>query len=57
MDPDSRVELRFGRAAVECDRQALNDFPGIGTDHMTAEHAIGGLIHDKLHHRPLVSPR
>ena len=33
MNSDRGIELSLGRAAVERDRQALNNFPGIVTDH------------------------
>jgi len=55
MDTDGRIELRLGRAAIKRNRKALDDLPGVGTDHMTAKHAVGFSIDDQLHHRPFVA--
>ena len=55
MDADGRIELRFGGAAVERHRQSLNDFTGVGSDHVAAKHPVRRLIHDQLHHGSFVA--
>jgi len=56
MDTDSGIELGFGCAAVHGHRQALDNFAGIWSNHMTAQNFIGFDIDDEFHHRSVPSP-
>ena len=55
MNADRGIELSLGRAAVERNRQALNNFPGIGTDHVAAEHLICTPVDNEFHHGPFIT--
>src|SRR5690348_13223015 len=55
MHCDRRVELSLGRAALECNRQALDYFARIGADHVTTDDAIALAIDDQLHEGALIA--
>ena len=45
MDSDGCIELCFGRAAVECYGQSLNDLSSVRPDHVAAKHSVAGAVH------------
>lgn len=55
MNADRGIELSLGRAAVERNRQTLNNFSGIGTDHVAAEHLICTPVDNEFHHGPFIT--
>ena len=55
MNRNRRIELSLGRAALECNCQALDYLARIGADHVTADHAIGLSIDDQLHEGTLIA--
>src|SRR5690349_3801804 len=55
MNSDRGIELSLGRAAVERDRQALNNFPGIVADHVAAKHLICSPVDNEFHHGPFIT--
>jgi hypothetical protein len=55
MNTYGQIELRFSRAAVERYGQALDNFAGVGPNHVTAEYFIARPVDDELHHRPFVA--
>ena len=55
MNADRCIELSLGRAAVERNRQALNDFPGIGAYHVAPEHLVCTPFDHEFHHHPFIT--
>src|SRR5262245_15674469 len=51
VDPDGRVELRLGGAKLYRDADALDDFAGVGADHVRADYALARPVDDQLHER------
>jgi hypothetical protein len=44
MDSDRRIELCFGRAAVDRNGQPLNNFSRFRPDHVAAKHSVAGAV-------------
>ena len=56
MNADRGVELPLGGPGGHRHRHALNDFTGLGADHVDANHSVSGGVHDQLHERALSPP-
>jgi len=56
VDADRRVELGLGGSTLHRDRNSLNNFTGVGTHHVAANHPVACPVDDELHHRRLVAP-
>ena len=57
MDGNGAVEILLGQARLDGDRERLDDFGGVGADHVGADHGLARAIHHQFHQRPLVAPR
>src|SRR5262245_36392575 len=55
VDADRRIELRLRRAELHRDRDPLDDLAGIPPDHVGSDDALGRLVDDELHERPVLA--
>ena len=47
--------MLLGRSRFQGNRQPLHNFPGLRSDHVTAQHFVSVGIHDQLHQRALLT--
>src|ERR1700704_6172111 len=57
MDADGLVERPLRRAAFDRDREALDDFRRVGSEHVAAENPVALAVDHQLHEGALVAAR
>src|SRR6185369_5714146 len=55
VDANGGVELRLGGAELHGDGDALDDFSGVGAEHVRAHDALRGGVDDQLHENALLA--